>query len=335
MPTNVTPEYRKAEEAFRAARTVDEKVSRLEEMIALLPKHKGTDHLFADLKRRLAKLKGEQEAAGKKAGHGGGPGFEREGAAQVVLLGPPNGGKSSLLKALTHATPEVADYPFTTQHLLPGMMAFEDIQIQLVDSPAVTAEFMPVHLLGLVRGADAVLLVADLAADSLLEDLEAVQAAFALRNVSFGSERSGGEEDGAGGPHAAAPDRVRARILANKSDEPGAADRLELLREWTGSRLEILPLSCADRTGLAELPAELVRWLRIVRVYTKHPGQKVDLQKPYTLFAGNTVGEVCARIHKDFAEKLRFARLWRGGAGPLTVSRDEPLEDRDVLELHT
>ena len=214
-------------------------------------------------------------------------------------------------------------------------MAFEDIQIQLVDSPAVTAEFMPVHLLGLVRGADAVLLVGDLAADSLLEDLEAVQAAFALRNVSFGSERSGGEEDGAGGPHAAAPDRVRARILANKSDEPGAADRLELLREWTGSRLEILPLSCADRTGLAELPAELVRWLRIVRVYTKHPGQKVDLQKPYTLFAGNTVGEVCAHIHKDFAEKLRFARLWRGGAGPLTVSRDEPLEDRDVLELHT
>jgi len=325
MPTNLTPEYRKAEAAFRDARTVDEKVSRLEEMIALLPKHKGTDHLFADLKRRLAKLKGEQEAGGKKAGHGGGLSFEREGAAQVVLIGPPNSGKSSLLRALTHAVPEVAEYPFTTQHLLPGMMGFEDVQLQLVDSPAVTAEFMPVHLLGLVRGADAVLLVADLAADSLLEDLEAAAAAFALRNVSFGRARSGGE----GG------EVVRARILANKLDAPGAAERLELLREWAGDRLEVLPLSCADRRGLNELPGELFRWLGIVRAYTKHPGQKPDLTKPYALREGSTVGDLCVRIHKDFAERLAFARLWRGGAGPLTVSREEPLRDRDVLELHT
>jgi hypothetical protein len=326
MPTNLTPEYRKAEAAFRDARTVDEKVSRLEEMIALLPKHKGTDHLFADLKRRLAKLKGEQEAGGKKAGHGGGLSFEREGAAQVVLIGPPNSGKSSLLRALTHAVPEVAEYPFTTQHLLPGMMAFEDVQLQLVDSPAVTAEFMPVHLLGLVRGADAALLVADLGADSLLEDLDEVAGAFAQRRVRFTQERGTGEEGEEG---------VRARILANKLDAPGAPERLELLREWAGDRLEVLPLSCADRRGLSELPAELFGWLRIVRAYTKHPGQKPDLTKPYALHEGSTVGDLCVRIHKDFAERLAFARLWRGGAGPLTVSREEPLRDRDVLELHT
>ena len=324
MPTNVTPEYRKAEEAFRDARTLDEKISRLEDMIALLPKHKGTDHLFADLKRRLAKLKGEQEAGGKKVGHGGGPGFEREGAAQVVLLGPPNGGKSSILKALTNATPEVAEYPFTTQHLLPGMMDFEDIHLQLVDSPGVSAEFMPVHLLGLVRGAEAALLVADLAADSLLEDLEAVLRAFQLRKVRFERERGAGVD----------VELVRALILANKLDAPGAGERLELLREWTGSGLEVRPLSCADRTGLAGLPGELVSWLRIVRVYTKHPGEKADFSRPYTLLAGGTVGEVCTMIHKDFAERLAFARLWRGSTGPLTVSREERLQDRDVLELH-
>jgi ribosome-interacting GTPase 1 len=316
MPTNVTPEYKKAEEAFREARTVDEKVSRLEEMIALLPKHKGTDHLFADLKRKLAALRQQQEAAGRKTGHGGGLGFEREGAAQVVLVGPPNSGKSSLLRALTRATPEVGDYPFTTQHLLPGMMSFEDVQVQIVDSPAVTADFMPVHLLGLVRLADAALLVADLGADSLLEDLEEVEAVFAQRQVLFAGEQGtaeGGEE------------KVRA---------PGAAERLELLREWAGGRLEVLPLSCTDRRGLSELPAGLFGWLRIVRVYTKHPGEKADSGKPYTLFAGATVGELCGRIHKDFAERLAFARLWRGGTGPLTVSRGEVLQDRDVLELH-
>jgi len=324
MPTNVTPEYRKAEEAFRDARTLDEKISRLEDMIALLPKHKGTDHLFADLKRRLARLKDEQEAGGRKAGRGGGLDFEREGAAQVVLVGPPNAGKSSLLRALTHASPEVAEYPFTTQHLLPGMIGFEDIQIQLVDSPAVSAEFMPVHLLGVVRGADAVLLVADLSTDSLLEDLEAVLRAFELRKVSFARERGAGEE----------AERVRARILANKLDAPGAAERLELLREWAGAGLEVLPVSCLDRRGLPELPAGLFGWLRIVRVYTKHPGEKAELQKPYTLFAGETVGGLCGRIHKDFAERLAFARLWRGPAGPLTVSRDQVLQDRDLLELH-
>jgi ribosome-interacting GTPase 1 len=327
MPTNVTPEYRKAEEAFRAARTLDEKVSRLEDMIALLPKHKGTDHLFADLKRRLARLREEQEAGGRKAGRGGGLDFEREGAAQLVLVGPPNAGKSSLLRALTHAAPEVAEYPFTTQHLLPGMIDFEDVQLQLVDSPAVTAEFMPVHLLGVVRGADAVLLVADLSADSVLEDLEAVERAFELRKVRFARERGaapGGEE----------AERVRSRILANKLDAPGAAERLELLRESAGPALEVLPLSGATGQGLAGLPAELFRWLQIVRVYTKHPGEKADLSRPYTLFSGQTVAELCGRVHKDFAERLAFARLWRGSAGPVTVSRDHPLQDRDVLELH-
>jgi hypothetical protein len=332
MPTNVTPEYRKAEESFRAARTVDEKIARLEDMIALLPKHKGTDHLFADLKRRMAKLKEQQEAAGKKAGRGGGPDFTREGAAQVVLLGPPNSGKSSILKALTHATPEIADYPFTTQHLLPGMMAYQDIQIQLVDSPPVTAEFMPVHLLGLVRGADAALLVADLGSDALLEDLEVVLHAFTLRQVRFVREPAESESGEDAGPDAGDP--VRARVLANKSDAPGALDRLELLRGLFGQRLDILPVSGRDPGGLRELPEMLFRWLAIVRVYTKAPGQKPDLGRPYTVFAGETVGGICARIHKDFAEKLRFARLWRGTAGPLTVSRDEPLEDRDILELH-
>jgi ribosome-interacting GTPase 1 len=327
MPTNVTPEYRKAEEAFRAARALDEKVSRLEDMIALLPKHKGTDHLFADLKRRLARLKEEQEAGGRKAGRGGGLDFEREGAAQLVLVGPPNAGKSSLLRALTRAAPEVAEYPFTTQHLLPGMIDFEDVQLQLVDSPAVTADFMPVHLLGVVRGADAALLVADLSADSVLEDLEAVLRAFELRKVRFARERGVAEgEEGA--------EKVRARIAANKLDAPGAPERLELLRAWAGAGPEVLPVSCAVGSGLAELPAELFGWLRIVRVYTKHPGEKADLSRPYTLAAGQTVADLCGRVHKDFAERLAFARLWRGQTGPLTVSRDQALEDRDVLELH-
>ena len=141
MPTNVTPEYKKAENAYREAKTLDEKVERLQDMIAVLPKHKGTDHLYADLKRRLAKLKQDLESSGGKKGSRG-IDFVRDGAAQVVLIGPPNSGKSSIICAVTHAHPEVGEYPFTTSRVTPGMAPYQDIQIQLIDTPPVTKDHM-------------------------------------------------------------------------------------------------------------------------------------------------------------------------------------------------
>jgi ribosome-interacting GTPase 1 len=322
MPTNVTPEYKKAEAAFREARTTDEKIERLEDMISLLPKHKGTDHLFADLKRRLARLREQAEAGGQKTGGGYGLGFTREGAAQVVLVGPPNSGKSSIVSALTGAQHEVGDWPFTTTRIAPGMAPFRDIQIQLVDTPPVTDSYMPDHLLGLLRAADAMLLVADVGSDTLIEDLEAVLKALSDRHVGLVRERDPEDRD-----------HVLCRVLANKSDAPGAPARLELLRELTGD-LEVTPLSCADGGNVADLPEMVYRWLGIRRVYTKIPGQKPDLDHPYTVFRGGTVEDICQRVHRDFYESLKFARLWRGTADPITVSRHEPVEDEDILELH-
>jgi ribosome-interacting GTPase 1 len=344
MPTNVTPDYKRAEEAFRAAKTTDEKIARLEDMITLLPKHKGTDHLFADLKRRLAKLKEEAEAgAGRHGGHAG-PEIGREGAAQVVLVGATGAGKSSILQRLTHAQPEIGDWPFVTRILQPGMAHYEDAPIQLVDSPAIAPGTMPVHLLGVVRGSDGVLFVADLSRDTLLDDFETTIALFAEHHVRLVRERAD--------PHDR--DAVRCLVVANKTDAPGAADRLTLLRELVADRLETVPCSCAPDAGerrplngsVADLPGVLFRWLRIVRVYTRTPGQHFERTKPFTVFEGGTVGDVCALVHKDFAERLRFARLWRGpaaaallaphggGGEPLTVSRAEPVHDGDVLELH-
>jgi small GTP-binding protein len=322
MPTNVGPEYKKAEEAFRAAKTIDEKITRLEDMIALLPKHKGTDHLYADLKRRMSKLQKQQESSGRKGGGGPTLGFEKEGAAQVILVGAPNCGKSSILKALTNATPDVGEYPFSTHAIQPGMIQYEDIQIQLVDTPPVTPEFMPTHLLSVVRGAEAALLVADLSVDSLLDDLEAVFQAFDLRHVTFVAQQE------------ADRDRIRCRIVANKIDARGAEARLELLREMIGDRFPILPLSSRDVKAVGLLPRMLFEWLGIVRVYTKAPGKRPELEKPYTVFTGQTVGDICSLIHKDFLQNLRFARMWRGSDKPITVSKHEIVHDRDILELH-
>ena len=159
MPANLTPQYRAAEARFKSAHTFEERRAALEEMLATIPKHKGTEKMQADLKRRLARLRHEEETRTSRHGHA--IKVDPEGAAQVVLLGPPNCGKSSLLAALTHAEPSIADYPFTTTRPQPGMMAFEDVQIQLVDLPPVAAQHMDPWLPGLVRGADAALLLVD------------------------------------------------------------------------------------------------------------------------------------------------------------------------------
>jgi ribosome-interacting GTPase 1 len=324
MPTNVTPEYKKAEEAFRAAKSLDEKIERLEYMISLLPKHKGTDHLYADLKRRMSRLRKQlEESTGRKTG-GAQIYFTREGAAaQVILVGPPNSGKSSILGALSNAHPEIAEYPFTTDLMQPGMVPYRDIRIQLVDSPPVTADFMPMHLLSLVRGADAVLLVADLSRDSILDDIDVVFEAFSLRHVQFVPRR---DEAGL--------DAILCRIIANKSDKPNSEDRLELLREQIGERLEIVPISCSESGNVTMIPEMIFQWLKIIRVYTKIPGKKPDMGHPYTVFEGQTVEDICALVHRDFFDNLRFARLWRERKEPITVSRSEKVCDGDILELH-
>jgi ribosome-interacting GTPase 1 len=322
MPTNVTPEYKRAEDAYRDAQTLDEKIERLQDMISALPKHKGTDHLYADLKRRLAKLKRELESTGgKKAGRG--IDFVRNGAAQVVLIGPPNSGKSSIVRAVTHAHPDVGEYPFTTSKMLPGMAPIEDIQIQLIDTPPVTAEHMPMHLLGLVRSADAVLIVLDLSSDSILDDLDMIRVSFANRHTHFVRTTDTHSRD-----------EIMCRIIANKSDTADAGERLSLLRDMTGADFEITPLTCNRDSDVGGIPEMIFRWLGIARVYTKIPGRKPDKEHPFTVLRGGTVDDICHHVHKDFAENLKFARLWRKSDTPRTVSRNETVEDGDILELH-
>ncbi len=329
MPANLTPQYIKAEKEFKAAKTIEEKIAGMENMLALIPKHKGTDHMQADLKHRLAQLRKEQvegHAAGKRAA----PVYkiEKGGAGQVILLGPPNAGKSQLLKSLTNATVVVADYPFTTKVPQPGMARFEDVQIQLVDTPAVTEDYFEVWLPDLVRRADAALLVADLGDEGLLDALEVVLRRLEAVKICLVPDAP---DD--------APEEVRAfrraAIVANKTDLPGAADRLDALREFYAGRFEIWPVSGAAGDGLDALPARLFNFLRLIRVYTKEPGKKADLDAPYTLPVGSTVIQLAVRVHRQFEQSLKSARIWGSGKYEgIYVKRDHALQDKDVVELH-
>jgi hypothetical protein len=251
MPANLTPEYKAAEAAFRKARDPGERLERLREMLRVIPKHKGTDHLQGDIKRRVKELAEELERPQKGGARGGPPLVIRpEGAAQIALIGPPNVGKSSLHARLTGSAAHAAPYPFTTQYPEPGMMPHENISFQLVDLPAVSAEHPVPWLASTLQTADAALLVVDLADPACLEQVETVRTVLRERRVTLtdrwvpAGESAGAIAEGGEDPFALG---LPALLLANKVE--GLADVDAELR--AGPRhdrpLALQPSGCRPR----------------------------------------------------------------------------------------
>lgn len=311
-----------ADKKFKSATTPQDKLAALEEMLSTIPKHKGTEKMQADIKRRIAKLRNETQrrrgaARGKPIYH-----VDKEGAGQIALVGAPNSGKSMLLAALTHALPEIADYPFATRIPLPGMMAFENVQVQLVDLPPITQEFTEGWLYAIIRNANAALLVVDVGSEDVLAETEQVLNVLEQAGIRLAAEPQ-------------EPQEKRALVVANKLDQRGAGERLELLREFIGGRLPWLPVSAKEGTGLESLRESAYRLLKVIRVYSKPPGRKPDNSAPFILPEGATALDAAEAIHKDFVEKLKFAKLWRKGAyqGQM-IGREHVLEDGDMIEIH-
>lgn len=316
MPANLPPQYVSAEGKLKSAKEPGEKIAILEEMWALLPKHKGTDKIQADLKRRISRLRNEEEKSAARR-----KGFSisvvREGAGQVVAAGPPNAGKSSLVSVLAHPGPKIAPYPFTTLLPFPAMMPHLDVKVQLVDLPPIAPGHLEFWMVNLLKNADACLLVLDASDDSCLERAEEALGELAGRHIVPGEERP-------------------ALVVANKMDLPGADTGLGLLCELWGKRGEVVPFSCrgASPGEIDALRARVFGLLRVIRIYPKEPGKKPDRAQPFTIPAGSTVQGFAAHVHKDFAEGLRQARVWGSARFPgQAVARDYMLRDGDVVEL--
>jgi hypothetical protein len=335
MPANLTPEYRAAEAAFRKARDPVKRLECLREMLRVIPKHKGTDHLQGDIKRRIKELSEELERPRKTGGRGG-PSvvIQPEGAAQIVLIGPPNAGKSSLHARLTGSSAHVAPYPFTTQYPEPGMMPHEDIHFQLVDLPAVSSEHPVLWLANTLQTADASLLVVDLDDPASPAQVEVLHSVLRERRVTLTDRWAPGavaeeQED----PFAL---RLPALLLANKADQLADADaELRVFLEVTGLGYPAFAVSSTTGYGLAQLGLWLFSHLGITRVYTKAPGRPPDRDRPFTLRGDRTVEDVARLVHKDLARALKYARVWgKSGFGGQHVGRDHPVADGDVVELH-
>mgnify|MGYP006299164283 CR=1 FL=1 len=331
MPTNVTPQYRSAEQRFKEAVTPEEKIEALEEMIRLLPKHKGTDHLFGQLKKKLSQLK--NQGGDKSAGSRVDPFYvPRTGSGQVVLVGMPNTGKSALVAATTKAKVEVADYPFATQLPIPGMLYYADCPIELIDMPPVTADYFPPGMVGTLRNGDLIVVVADAAAEEVLDQVETPLSILLERRVLIEAPPGEDEEE-------AIPQRTKSPgeviVALTHCDIEGCGDNVATIRELYGERFTIMEISNETGQGLDALRKLLFDRLDVIRVYTKKPGKDADLKAPFVMKRGSTVTDLARMVHRDLPDTLKSAKLWGSAKfDGQPVKRDHVLEDKDIVELH-
>jgi len=328
MPANLPPPYLNADLRFREAKTTEDKIAALEEMMALIPKHKGTDKMRANHRKMLSKLKAELEQPGKKGRKGPSYHVPKGESPQVVLVGTPNVGKSQIVTSTTNATPEVADYPFTTRLPAPAMMPYRDIYIELVDIPPLAREHMDTWLPEIIRNADAALLVIDVSRDDCVDSFLFVRETLKEKGVRLSPVHDPSETE--------LPRNVKPTLVAaNKCDSPKAQENLEFFREVVGDEFRVLPISAKTGEGIDEMKDALYEFLDVVRIYSKIPGKDADMKKPFMVKRGSTVLDVAFKIHREFADKLKFAKVWGSGKfDGQVVERDHIVEDEDILEIH-
>lgn len=330
MPANLPPQYYELERAYKAEKDPHEKLRLAEELLTIMPKHKGTDKLQADMKSKISKLK-KQIAGGEKS-HGArhAPAhdhIEKEGAAQIILIGPPNCGKSSLVDALTHAKPYIADFPYSTREPLPGMTEYETVQLQLIDSPPISSELYENYMSGLIRNSDLVVLVADLGSENMIKDLKYIVEKLDEKRIILKKDLS------------EKPDDVRISfkktiICAHKEYEDEDRSKREKIKTLF-PEFPMVATSILDDDSLELFKKTIFEALNIMRIYTKPIGQEPDFKDPIIIPIGGTVEEAAIALHRDFAQKLKFAKIWgKGKYDGQKVQRDYKLSDKDILEFH-
>ncbi len=328
MPANLPPQYFETEKKLKTAKTLQEKIAIHEELLAIVPKHKGTEKLQALLKTKIAKLKAQGQKKSVVARHTAAFQVEKAGAGQVVLIGSPNSGKSSIVNSLTNAKPEIGDYPFTTYLPSPAMMPYENTQIQLIDMPPITQDYFEFWQAELIKGSDGVLLILDLSIPEPAEDYLTLLGRLEEKRIELVSDTQ-----------TVPPEKhqfcKKSLIVAHKSDHPRAAERLKALKEFIDPGFTLIPVSVIKKDSLEDLKERIYILLDVIRVYSKIPGKKVDLNDPYVFKKGSSLMDMAEAVHKDFSQNLKYARIWgKNKYQGQKVNRNYVLEDEDIIELH-
>ena len=328
MPANLPPQYFETEKKLKTAKSPEERISILEELLSIVPKHKGTEKLQALLKTKIAKLKSTVLKKPTIAKHGLTFHIDKAGAGQIAIIGLPNAGKSSLVKSLTNANPDIGDYPFTTQTPSPAMMQYENIQIQLIDTPPITPEYMEYWHAELIKAADGVVIVLDISSPNPVSDLENLTAKLKEKRIELVPDEQASSSE-------MSPFHKKSFLAVNKIDLSPEEDNLASLKNALTPDLNLIPVSATRGDNLETLRKRIFSLLNVIRVYSKIPGKKADLTDPFTLNKGASVMSLAKAVHKDFAQNLKFARIWsQSKYQGQKVNRDHILEDEDIIELH-
>ncbi len=326
MPTNLPPEFYDADRKYREAATNEEKIAALEEMLTTIPKHKGTDKLRAEYRKKLSKLKSVNQTKKQVSKHDSHFVIEKEGAGRIIALGSANTGKSSLIKTFSHASPEISENPYTTWIPTPGMMNFENVQFQLIDTPPLDRDYLEPEFINLIKSSDLVILMLDIQAYPLQQiDLDIrVLKEYHIMPESFKPDE---------------PDKrvsyIPFIILVNKVDSPELMDEFEVLDELLGEDHKLIPFSLKNRINYDKLMESLLRTMNIIRVYSKPPHEDADMSQPFVLKTGDTLDDFARKVHRDFAEQLKSARVWGENVyDGQHIGHDYILSDGDIIELH-
>jgi len=323
MPTNVTAEYIAAEEEYKRADTVEDKIKALENMLSTCPTHKGCEKLRQEIKTKLAKLKEKKKRDLEKKAKGKSISIKKEGAATICLIGPPNSGKSLLLNKLTNSKVKVADYEFTTKKPEIGIMKYKGLKIQTIEIPSIVEGYSESEkgpqFLSILRQADLVIIVTDNPGiDFIFSELD--KASIALNEDISDKDESWIKLNGI--------------IVINKKDIINIEKvHQELCKYYNLDRIQISSLNKKDIENLKD---EIWRHLDLIKVYTKEPGKKVKKDEPVCIKKGATIADMAEHIHKDFIKKFRFARVWGKSArfSAMQAGLKHKLEDDDIVEVH-
>ncbi|NUM36639.1 MAG: 50S ribosome-binding GTPase [Candidatus Brocadiae bacterium] len=331
MPANLTPQYLEAEQRYRSAKTPQEKLEALELMLREIPKHKGTDKLQAELKRKISdQRKSSSEKSSKKTVSYS---VDSHGNQQVVVIGPPNSGKSKLVSQLTGTEMKVADYPFTTRMPQPAMMKYEDIVIQIVDTPAISEEHCDPWMGSIVRSANAILLVADLTDDSIVKNLGFIFEFLEKQKIYLIEVNQ--EINLAEDKRTDMDTFQNTLLVGNKKDVDVSEIVLELLQDEYKTAWHTFPVSSSTGENLEALKHKIFETLDIIRIIPKPPGKKPDFSSPIILRKGSSVWDLADSIHHDLAQNLKSAKIWncKDYLDGQRIPIDYILSDRHIVEL--
>ncbi len=329
MPANLPPHYYELEREFKKESDPREKLRLAKELFALMPKHKGTDKLQAEMKAKISALNKQIQGGGKKHGARQVDPFshiDKEGAAQILLIGPPNSGKSTMLDYLTNAEPMIADYPYSTTKPLAGMMLYDTVQYQLIDTPPISEELFDTFMPSLLREGDIIVVVVDVSTPGFEVRLKTMFDRLEEKRIILTSKPPEETDD----PRFA---YKKTLIAGHKYMDDGLPGLEKLKRLY--SDFTIIPTSILDDDSIIAFQSTIFDSLGIIRVYTKKVGHDPEFVDPIILPIGGTVEEAAFSLHKDFAHKMQFAKVWGDGKHEgQRVKNSFVLSDKDIIEFH-